>query len=156
MKRLALVIMAVLLLSLAGCGLPQNVKTQEKEALAIAQSIPLPPTFYSSDTGHQMVAQPIKVEFMGTYATETGEPIFSVSFEYTDPHPNLLHNEFFAIFSQYVRPYRAYDLLFPVATQPVQSVGEMWSFGSDGHYNSFEMEFTLQTLQDHETELEWK
>jgi hypothetical protein len=153
MKRLALVIMAVLLLSLAGCGLPQNVKTQENQALKIAQSIPIPPTFYSSDTGHQMVARPIEVEFMGTYATQTGEPIFSVSFRYVDPHPNLLHNGFFGMFSQYIQPYREYDLLFPVATQTVQSVGEMWSFGSD---NSFEMEFTLQSLQSHVSELEWK
>jgi hypothetical protein len=155
MKRLGLVIMAVLLLSLAGCGLPQNVKTQKQEALKIAQSIPLPPSFYSSDTGHQMVARPIEVEFMGTYSTETGEPIFSVSFEYTDPHPNWLHNGFFGMFSQYVLPCREYDLRFPVATQPVQSVGEMWSFGSDGHYNSFEREFTLQSLQSHASELEW-
>ena len=87
MKRLALVIMAVLLLSLAGCGLPQNVKTQENQALKIAQSIPLPPSFYSPITGHKMTATPIKVIFEG-YDSAKGNPLFEFTFRYIDPKPH--------------------------------------------------------------------
>ena len=154
MKKILLLLISVVMLpTLAGCGLPQNVKSQEKLVLEIAQSIPLPSTFYNTDTGHLMVAQPIKVEFMGTYATETGEPIFSVSFRYVDPHPYWWwYRSWHAIYVYWF----TYDLVYPIANEPTQPVGVIWAFGSDGHQAAFMAQFTLQGLQNHKSELVWR
>jgi hypothetical protein len=154
MKKLEFILLALLLaIGLTSCGLPQNVKNQEKQALAIAQSIPLPPTFYSSDTGHQMVAKPTKIKFMGTYATETGEPIFSVSFRYVDPHPYWGWYRFWHPTYTY---WREYDLVYPIENESQQTVGELRAFGSDGYYASFMAQFTFPDLQSHQSELVWK
>ena len=83
MKKLALVIRAVLLLSLAGCGLPQNVKTQKSQALKIAQSIPLPNLGYESDTGHKIIHENIQITLDG-YDRDNGEPLFTAHVFYRD------------------------------------------------------------------------
>jgi hypothetical protein len=161
MKKLGFILLALLLvIGLTSCGLSQNVKTQEKQALAIAQSIPLPPTFYSSDTGHQMVAKPIKVKFTGTYATETGEPIFSVTFRYVDPHPYWGWYRFWHPAYTY---WYEYDLVYPIENVPQ---GMNWATPADSNYspnnylpNNYSQdytEFTLQGLQSHQSELVWK
>jgi hypothetical protein len=87
MKKLAYISLIILLLiGLTGCGLPQNVKAQENQALAIVKTIQLPPSFYSPTTGNKMVATPITVRFEG-YNSATGEPLFEFRFWYVDPKP---------------------------------------------------------------------
>lgn len=154
MKR-ALLIIVVLVIAVCGltsCGLSQNVKNEEQEVLKIAQSIPLPSTFYSSDTGDKMVVQSVKVKFVGTYATETGEPIFSVSFRYVDPHPFWW---FYRINHSSYRYWVEYDLMYSIAPDTTQYVGTVWAFNSNGVRSDFMTQFTLQDLQTHDVELEW-
>src|SRR5208283_4453998 len=77
----------LLLISLTGCGLPQNVKTQESQALAIVKTIPLPPSLYNPLTGHEMAPTRISVSFDG-YDYSSGQAKFDFSFSYVDPHPS--------------------------------------------------------------------
>ena len=65
-KVLFMLVLLTTVCGLTSCGVPQNVRTEEQEVVKIAQSIPLPPTFYSSDTGNKLVIQSIKVEFTNT------------------------------------------------------------------------------------------
>ena len=152
-KVLFIIVVLVIACGLTSCGVSQSIMDQEKQVLEIAQSIPLPPTFYSSVTGNQLVAQLIKVKFTDTYATETGEPIFSVSIIYIDPHPCWW---LYRTFHPFYRYWVDYDLMYSVASESEQYVGMVWAFNSDGVRSDFMGQFTVQGLQTHKSELEWR
>lgn len=83
MKKLLIsIITIILLISLAGCGLPQKIKTQKQEALNIAQTYPLP-VFYNHNNGHLMIHKSIRIRVVD-YSSTDGEPYFEISVMYYD------------------------------------------------------------------------
>jgi hypothetical protein len=149
MKRLWILLLAfTILVYLTGCGLSLNVKTQRQEALNIAQSIPLPPSYYSSKTGNKMIATKIKVH-LEDYNTDTGEPEFTFSFRYVDPHR---HPTIFQANPNYSEYYLGYPL-------PADGkVGDSYYAQSPNEWSwtSYQYTISLSELQQHESELVWK
>jgi hypothetical protein len=83
MKRfLILFITIILLISLTGCGLSKDVKTQEQEALNIAQTYSLP-VFYNRNNGHLMIHKSIRIRITD-YDSNDGNPYFEVTVMYYD------------------------------------------------------------------------
>jgi hypothetical protein len=150
MKRILFILSCLLLLTLTGCGLPQKVKTEEKQALSIAKTIPLPPSYYSSQSGDKMVDTPIKIYF-DYYNADTGEPLFSLGFKYVDPkhHPNFFNPN---------PCYSQYWLCSPTnynGETSIDSTGDLFPYDSiNGKW--YQTDFTLAELQQYEPELVWK
>jgi hypothetical protein len=84
MKKLWFILLALVMLAGTSCGLPQNVKSQEQEALKTAQSYPLP-VFYNTNNGHLMIHKSILIRVID-YDSATGEPYFEISVIYYDSH----------------------------------------------------------------------
>ena len=132
MKKLLLILVAVvMILSLSGCT-SHKVNTERQEVLKIARSIPLPTLDYNSETGHKYVYGKMECKVNG-YMTDTGEPIFAVVIEVHD-------SNWFSQFNNWNYSYYK-SLLIP---------DNKWSvYKVNGYY-------TLDILKQHQSELVWK
>jgi hypothetical protein len=153
----------ILLISLTGCGLPQNVKTQENQALRFVQAnVTLPAEYYSPLTGDLMEYNTIQVSFQD-YDTNTGEAVFY--FEVKEEDPNQKHFLWFCSNPHdYTDYYLALKLPPPVTlsvittTEPNGTILEGYgspSYSSIQNIPDYQETFTLSQLQADKSNLIW-